>query len=99
MVRGGLVYITTTRRNTVLYTGVSSDLPGRVYDHKTKEFPKSFTSRYNVDKLVFYEEHPTIEEAIAREKEIKGWIRAKKIKLIESMNPEWRDLYEDVMEW
>ncbi|MBV6639338.1 MAG: GIY-YIG nuclease family protein [Cyclobacteriaceae bacterium] len=99
MVRGGLVYITTTRKNTVLYTGVSSDLPGRVYDHKTKAFPKSFTARYNVDKLVFYEEHPSIEEAIAREKEIKGWTRAKKIKLIEFMNPEWRDLYEDVMEW
>ncbi len=80
MERGGLVYITTTRKNTVLYTGVSEDLIGRMYDHKTKADPKFFTARYNVDKLIFYEAHPTIVEAIAREKEIKGWVRAKKIK-------------------
>ncbi len=99
MVRGGLVYITTTKRNTVLYTGVTVDLIGRMHDHRSKADPRSFTSRYNVDKLVFYEAHATIEEAIAREKEIKGWVRAKKIKLIESTNHKWRDLYEDILEW
>ncbi|XOV94859.1 MAG: GIY-YIG nuclease family protein [Bacteroidota bacterium] len=99
MVRGGLVYITTTIRNTAIYTGVTSDLISRMYDHKTKAYPKSFTARYNIDKLVFYEVHPTIKAAIAREKEIKGWVRVKKINLIESLNPEWRDLYDDILKW
>jgi len=87
----GHVYITTTKNNTVLYTGVTSYLIKRIYQHKTK-FYKGFTSRYNCDKLVFYQEFNTITEAIAYEKKIKAGSRAKKEKLINEMNPEWKDL-------
>ena len=87
----GHVYITTTKNNTVLYTGVTSYLTKRIYQHKTK-FYKGFTSRYNCDKLVFYQEFNTITEAIAYEKKIKAGSRAKKEKLINEMNPEWKDL-------
>ena len=85
------VYIITNKSNRVLYTGVTNDLRKRVYEHKNKLI-KGFTSRYNVDKLVFYDVCEDIESAILREKQIKGWLRRKKIALIESMNPEWRDL-------
>ena len=79
----------------MLYTGVTGNLAQRVYEHRTKAI-KGFTSRYNVDKLVFYEEHPGPNAAIAREKQIKGGSRAAKIALIDAMNPGWRDLYDDV---
>ena len=94
--KGGWVYITTTRKNTVLYTGVTSDLRARVYDHKTKKYPGSFTARYNTDKLVWFEFHDRIESAIDREKQIKGWLRKKKVELIESLNPDWKDLYDEL---
>ena len=94
--KGGWVYITTTRKNTVLYVGVTSDLGGRISEHKSKKYPGSFTARYNVDKLVWYEFHNHIEAAIEREKQIKGWLRKKKIALIESMNPNWKDLYDEL---
>jgi putative endonuclease len=85
--------------NTVLYTGVTSDLFSRVMEHKAGKYLNSFTSRYNVKKLVYYEVFPSIEEAIDREKQIKGGSRKNKEKLITAMNPEWRDLVEDIRNW
>ena len=87
------VYIMTNRSGT-LYTGVTNDIARRVYEHKNHLVP-GFTSRYNIDRLVYFENTSEITSAIAREKQIKGWLRAKKIALIESINPEWRDLSED----
>ena len=89
------VYIMTNRNNTVLYTGVTSDLRTRVWEHKMKLDPSSFATRYNLDKLVYIETTPNIAAAIAREKQIKGWVRRRKIALIEAANPEWRDLSMD----
>jgi putative endonuclease len=77
-----------------LYTAVTSDLLQRVYDHKQKLIP-SFTSRYSINRLVYYEETQDIRNAITREKQIKGWRRAKKIELIQSINPIWTDLSEE----
>ncbi|MEX0609870.1 MAG: GIY-YIG nuclease family protein [Balneolaceae bacterium] len=88
------VYILTNHRHTVLYTGKSSDLVYRIWSHKNKVV-KGFTKRYNVDKLVYFEELGTDEEAIFRERQIKAGSRKKKIKLIESINPKWKDLSED----
>ena len=87
------VYIMTNRSRT-LYTGVTNDLVRRVYEHKQKLI-EGFTKKYNITILVYYEATPDIRSAIAREKQIKGWLRRKKIALIESMNPQWRDLSED----
>jgi len=89
------VYIMTNRRRTVLYTGVTSDLPTRVAEHRARTDPASFASRYNTDRLVYLETTPNIEAAIAREKQIKGWLRRRKIELINSVNPEWNDLAAD----
>jgi len=86
----GFVYILTNRSRT-LYIGVTNDLERRVFEHKAKHVP-GFTQRCNVSQLVYWEEYPLVRDAIAREKRIKGWTRTKKIALIESMNPEWRDL-------
>jgi len=88
------VYIMTNAGNRVLYTGVTNNLQRRVYEHKNKLI-KGFTKKYNVIKLVFYEACDDIESAILREKQIKGWLRVKKIALIESINPEWRDMSPD----
>jgi len=82
------------KNNAVLYTGVTSNLFKRVSEHKSK-LVAGFTSNYNVTKLVYYEEYETMPEAIAREKQIKGGSRQKKIDLITSKNPEWKDLYEE----
>ena len=87
------VYILTNKHHTVLYTGVTSDLKKRVYQHRMK-LVAGFTSRYNVYKLVFYEVADNPEAAIIREKQIKAGSRAKKIDLINAMNPQWQDLYE-----
>ena len=84
------VYIMTNRSQT-LYTGVTNDLQHRVYEHKQK-LVDGFTKKYNLTKLVYYESTDDVRSAIGREKQIKGWLRAKKIALIESMNPQWRDL-------
>ena len=89
------VYIMTNPRNTVLYTGVTGDLKRRVWEHKTKAVP-GFTAKYNVVKLVYFGVFDDPEEAILREKKIKGGSRAKKIALINSFNPQWRDLYEEL---
>ena len=88
------VYIMTNQYNKVLYTGVTSDLFKRVNEHKEKSVA-GFTSRYNVTKLVYYEEFTTMPEAIAREKQIKGGSRQKKVDLINSQNPEWKDLCDE----
>jgi putative endonuclease len=86
------VYVMTNRpRSHVLYTGITGDLPRRVWQHKNK-LVSGFTSRYNLTRLVYYECFSYPDAAIAREKEIKGWRRSKKIELIESMNPRWHDL-------
>ncbi len=86
------VYFLTNERNTVIYTGVTNDLIRRVYEHKGKSV-RGFTKKYNVSKLVYYEVFDSIEQAILREKQIKGGSRAKKIALINGMNPRWEDLY------
>jgi putative endonuclease len=99
MVKGGCTYIMANERNTVLYTGVTADLYSRVFDHKQKVNPSSFTGRYNITKLVYYESFYSIEEAIDREKQIKAGSRASREKLINAMNPEWRDLFEEVSKW
>ncbi len=90
MPRSYYVYIMTNHSRT-LYTGVTNNLLRRVMEHKKKEVP-GFTQRYNITQLVFYEETDDIYAAIAREKQIKGWLRKKKIDLIETINPEWVDL-------
>ena len=91
------VYILTNRNNRVLYTGVTNDLVRRVYEHKHHLIQNSFTAQYNVDKLVYYEETSSSRAAIEREKQIKSWSRAKKNKLVESKNPNWEDLYENIL--
>jgi putative endonuclease len=92
-VRRYYVYIMTNRSRT-LYTGVTNDLRRRVREHKQKLVP-GFTQKYNITYLAYYEETPDIRAAIAREKQIKGWLRVKKIALLESVNPEWRDLADE----
>ncbi len=89
----------TNPRNTTLYVGVTADVYSRVVDHKEGRNPKSFTARYNLTKLVYYESFRSIEEAIDREKQIKGGSRADKEKLIDSINPEWKDLFEEISKW
>ena len=89
------VYIMTNKHNTVLYTGVTNNLRRRVWEHKEK-LGGGFTSRYNVNKLVYYEDTADVRTAIAREKQIKGGSRQKKIDLVNSLNPDWRDLYDDL---
>jgi len=91
--RSYYVYIMTNRSKT-LYTGVTNDLERRVFEHKHKLIP-GFTKKYNITRLVYFEEGTDIDSAIMREKQIKGWLRKKKIDLIEKENPEWKDLAED----
>ncbi len=88
--------MTANRKNGVIYTGVTSELKYRIQSHKTKKYKNSFSARYNVAKLVWYETFDSIITARAREKQLKAGSRAKKIKLIEAMNPEWKDLYDDL---
>ena len=99
MERGGCIYFMTNGHHTVLYVGVTSDLAVRLYQHTTKEFPNSFTAKYNCHQLVYYEVFDSIEEAIAREKAVKKWNRAWKDKLIDKLNPTWKDLGPEVMKW
>lgn len=88
------LYIMTNKNNTTLYTGVTNNLQRRVWEHKNGTGSK-FTSKYKITKLVFYESFTRIYDAIAAEKQVKAGSRAKKTSLIESINPEWRDLYEN----
>ena len=89
------VYLMASRRNGTLYLGVTNNLVRRVYEHKNKVVP-GFTSRYGVDRLVWFECYDDPENAIAREKDIKKWRRAWKLRLIEQMNPDWRELYDEI---
>lgn len=85
------VYITTNHNDRVMYIGVTSNLEKRIYEHK-QGLQEGFTKKYYVDKLVYYEHSNSIESAIIREKQLKGWLRKKKNLLVESMNPDWKDL-------
>jgi putative endonuclease len=85
------VYILTNRSNKVLYTGITNNLERRTYEHKT-QLIKGFTSKYNINKLVYYDSTTDVNSAISREKQIKGWSRQKKIDLISDVNPNWKDL-------
>ena len=90
------VYILTNSHRNVLYTGVTSNLARRIWQHKNK-LVDGFSNKYNADRLVWYEPHTKIYSAITREKQIKKWKRGWKIELIETSNPEWRDLYEEII--
>ena len=90
------VYILASKRNGTLYAGVTSDLIKRVFEHK-EGLVEGFTSKHNIKMLVYYEEFNQIEEAIKREKNIKAWKREWKIKTIEGFNPQWKDLYNDII--
>ena len=90
------VYILANANKNVIYTGVTNNLTKRVYEHKNHVDKGSFTSRYNVENLVYYEITSDIKSAIEREKQIKGWNRTRKNKLIESKNPNWNDLYTSI---
>ena len=92
------VYILSNAHKTVLYIGVTNDLVKRVYEHKAHLDKGSFTDRYNVENLMYYEQTTNPEAAIAREKQLKGWNRKRKEQLISKMNPEWVDLYEKIQE-
>lgn len=94
----GFIYILTNNNNTTLYVGVTSNLIARIQQHKAKYHKASFTARYNLHKLVYYEAFQMIGDAIAREKQLKAGKRAKKIALIEQLNPNWEDLFERAME-
>lgn len=98
MYKGGFVYIITNLHRTTLYIGVTSDLVNRVYEHKNHLYKNSFSDRYNLEYLVYYEELEGIEEAIAREKQLKKWSRKKKEALINAINPAWIDLYAEVQD-
>ena len=91
------IYILTNANKTVLYTGVTNDLQRRIYEHKNHLDKNSFTSRYNVEYLVYYEVTNDVESAITREKQIKGWNRKRKNKLIEQKNPGWIDIYNSIL--
>ena len=99
MQRGGSVYIMSSPNRASLYVGVTSNLRKRVWEHKNKVDPTSFTSRYNCVMLVYHTGFYRIEEAISEEKRLKGGSRKKKEYLIDSINPEWRDLWEDIEDW
>jgi putative endonuclease len=94
--KGGFVYILTNRNHTVLYTGVTTKLKERIEQHKTKGIKRSFSSKYNCNKLVYFEGFPDIGHAIVEEKRIKGGSRQSKILMIENKNPGWRDLYDSL---
>jgi putative endonuclease len=98
MPKKGFTYIVTTKNHTVLYTGATSTLKDRIDRHRNKKYKGAFTAQYNVDKLVWYQEFDWIGDALAREKQIKAGSRKKKLDLINALNPDWRDLYDDLTE-
>ena len=91
------VYILASATNYTLYIGVTGDLIRRVYQHKNNLDPDSFTAKYAVHKLVYFEQTNDVRSALEREKQLKGWRRAKKNALIEAMNPQWKDLYPELL--
>ena len=90
------VYILTNQQNTTFYIGITNNLSRRIYEHQQK-FVSGFTQKYNLTKLVHAEQFMKVKEAITREKQLKKWERAWKVRIIEEMNPEWRDLYYDLV--
>ncbi len=98
MKKGGFVYIITNQYNTVLYTGVTSALRARIFEHRTKYYPKSFSAKYNCNKIVWYQFLPHIVEAIEREKQIKAGSRKAKETLINTLNPTWKNLWTEIQE-
>ena len=92
------VYILSNNTNTTVYTGVTNDLPRRIDEHRRHMNPDSFTAKYNITKLVYYERHENVWDAIAREKQIKGWNRKRKNDLVNSLNPDWKDLFPGLLE-
>jgi len=99
MTRGGSIYIMTNKVKTTLYIGVTADLYSRIREHKDHVYKKSFTDKYNLEYCVYYENYPFIQEAINREKEIKKWRREKKERLINTLNPYWTDLWDEIKNW
>lgn len=91
------VYILTNKQNNVLYTGLTNDIQRRIYEHKHKLI-KGFTNKYNVDKLIYYEEFNDVFKAIAKEKQIKAGSRKKKLELVSNKNPYWEDLYNNIIQ-
>ena len=91
------VYILANATNTTIYVGVTKDLVRRIYEHKNKLDPASFTAKYDIHRLVYFESTSDVQAAIEREKQIKGWNRARKNKLVETRNPKWEDLYPTIM--
>ena len=91
------VYILTNKSKNVLYTGVTNDLVRRIYEHKQHFDRESFTAKYNVDRLIYFEETSDIEAALEREKQIKSWKRDRKLALIMESNPRFLDLYEQIL--
>ena len=96
MKRGGSSYIITNKNNTTLYTGSAEDLKERMLEHQEKHYPKSFSARYNLNKLLYYKNFSRIQEAREHERYIKGKTRKWKIDLINSFNPDWRDLTDEL---
>ncbi len=99
MIHGGSIYIMANKLRTTLYIGVTADLRARIIEHKEHHYKKSFTDKYNCELCMYYEHYPTIQQAIAREKEIKKWRREKKDALINTLNPKWEDLWNEIKEW
>ena len=91
------VYILSNKLNTAIYTGVTKDLVRRVYEHKHHMDPDAYTAKYDITKLVYFESTSDIHAAIEREKQIKGWNRKRKNKLVESKNPSWSELYDTIL--
>ena len=91
------VYILANATNVAIYIGVTNDLLRRVYEHRNKLDPQSYTARYNIHKLVYFEQTTDVRVAIEREKQLKSWNRARKNKLIEAMNPDWHDLWDSLL--
>ena len=96
MVYKSWIYIITNRKDGVLYTGMTAHLKDRIKNHKIKKYRNSFSARYNLDKLVYFEEFTDINDAYKREKQIKAGSRKKKVKLIEVFNPQWKDLFDEI---
>ncbi|MES2410076.1 MAG: GIY-YIG nuclease family protein [Bacteroidota bacterium] len=92
----GFIYIVTNKYNNTFYIGVTSNLPKRILEHIEKRYENSFSARYNLNKLVYYEQYQMIGDAIVREKQLKAGSRVKKIELIQSINPKWIDLFEEI---
>jgi putative endonuclease len=92
----GFIYIITNKHQTVVYTGVTSNLPQRILEHKEKKYPNSFSARYNANILVYHEQFQWIEDTITREKQIKAGSREAKNALIRSVNPSWKDLFDEI---